>query len=625
MIDSSDSISPLPTIYFQPPPKPLTSSNNPAMTLSKAQILELRLSLQQAVVSCSERCLYQSSKWMAALLSALPEHDVGEDVSSVGRVFNPPANPAQLYLEQTEFPKYLLAKSLFDCREFQRCASVFLPRQSIRNTWTSRQGTVYDRISRKALFLTLYALLIAGEKQKTEQKAQVLGTADNGATVNQQLPDIRQILQASLDQTHEVAIENDSSQGWLEYLYGLVLAKDKNEDLAILWLLRSVSLYPWNWGAWQQLSSLIRSAQHLNWVQSQLKPGILALIFSVHCRLEMHQANPTLVSEISQLQSVFPHSLFLESQRALAFYYIKDLYEANLLFSKVLALDPRYLDFFDHYSNVLYNLGSHDRLAFVAQLASSVDSHRPETCLVIGNYYSLSSRPEAAITSFRRALVLDRSCSAAWTLLGHEYLKAQNTHAAIESYRHAISHARHDYRALFGLGQAYDALEQPDLSLHYYLRASTIRPSDTDLLQAVATGLAAMSRLEEAIKVLKRALACSASEDGVAAKQTRAELLFRLGSLYNEAHNREEATACLEMCLDKALEGEATCRPAGTSERLDMAMIPKAQLLLAQWAVEDGDCPRARYFASQIEQQSELGREAQDVLSRCSAVEDSRE
>lgn len=121
-------------------------------------------------------------------------------------------------MEQTEFPKYLLAKSLFDCREFQRCAAVFLPRQPISNLLTSRQGAVYGRISRKALFLTLYALLIAGEKQKTEEKAQVLGTADNGATVNQQLPDIRRILQASLDQAHEVAVENDSSQGWLEYL-----------------------------------------------------------------------------------------------------------------------------------------------------------------------------------------------------------------------------------------------------------------------------------------------------------------------------------------------------------------------------------------------------------------------
>jgi hypothetical protein len=125
-----------------------------------------------------------------------------------------------------------------------------------------------------------------------------------------------------------------------------------------------------------------------------------------------------------------------------------------------------------------------------------------------------------------------------------------------------------------------------------------------------------MSRFEEAIKVLKRALlACSASEDGVASKQTHVELFFRLGCLYNEAQNRPEATAYLEACLVKALKGETTCGPSGTSERLDMAVIPKAQLLLAQWAAEDGDCPRARYFASQIEQQSELGREAQDLLT----------
>lgn len=61
----------------------------------------------------------------------------------------------------------------------------------------------------------------------------------------------------------------------------------------------------------------------LIWVQTQLKPSIIAFIFSVYCRQELHQVNPTLVSEISQLQSVFPNSLFLESQRALAFYRMK--------------------------------------------------------------------------------------------------------------------------------------------------------------------------------------------------------------------------------------------------------------------------------------------------------------
>lgn len=42
--------------------------------------------------------------------------------------------------------------------------------------------------------------------------------------------------------------------------YGAVLAKRKNEEEAIRWLLRSVNLYPWHWGAWEELSALISSS-----------------------------------------------------------------------------------------------------------------------------------------------------------------------------------------------------------------------------------------------------------------------------------------------------------------------------------------------------------------------------
>lgn len=302
-----------------------------------------------------------------------------------------------------------------------------------------------------------------------------------------------------------------------------------------------------------------------------------------------------------------------------------DLHEASSLFSKVLVSDPRHLDFLDHYSNVLYNLGSHARLAFVAQLASNVDRYRPETCLVIGNYHSLSSRPEEAITCFRRALVLDRGFSAAWTLLGHEYLKVHNTHAAIESYRRAIANARHAYRALFGLGQAYEVLEMPTLSLHYYLRATEIRPRDTDLWQAVSALLASMSRFVEAIKALKRALACSASDDEKVTKGRRVELLFRLATLYDETMDRKDAIQYLELCLDEAWEGDTSSSSAETSEALAMPVVARARLLLAQWALEDGDSEKARYLATRIEQKTELGREAQDLLSRCGSMEDATE
>jgi anaphase-promoting complex subunit 8 len=37
----------------------------------------------------------------------------------------------------------------------------------------------------------------------------------------------------------------------------MVLAKEKNEDEAMRWLIRSVQLYPMNWGSWLEMTSLI--------------------------------------------------------------------------------------------------------------------------------------------------------------------------------------------------------------------------------------------------------------------------------------------------------------------------------------------------------------------------------
>lgn len=41
----------------------------------------------------------------------------------------------------------------------------------------------------------------------------------------------------------------------------MVLAKDKSEDEAMKWLIRSVHLYPMNWGCWQEMTSLINQVE----------------------------------------------------------------------------------------------------------------------------------------------------------------------------------------------------------------------------------------------------------------------------------------------------------------------------------------------------------------------------
>ena len=51
---------------------------------------------------------------------------------------------------------------------------------------------------------------------------------------------------------------------------------------------------------------------------------------------------------------------------------------------------------------------------------------------------------------------MDKTYLSAWTLMGHEYLEMKNSNAAIESYRTAVDIDDGDFRAWYGLGQAYE-------------------------------------------------------------------------------------------------------------------------------------------------------------------------
>jgi anaphase-promoting complex subunit 8 len=194
--------------------------------------------------------------------------------------------------EARESHKYLLAKSYFDCREFERCAAVFLPsglpkgplstaslssqanhspktfkgkskniRLSGRISGTGFHANGDDkllRLSQKALFLALYAKYLAGEKKKDEESEMILGPADRTSATNKHLVDISRTLEH-----YFAARESQSSGGWLEYLYGIVLAKGKSEEDAKKWLVRSVHLFPYNWGAWLELNDLIGSVEEV--------------------------------------------------------------------------------------------------------------------------------------------------------------------------------------------------------------------------------------------------------------------------------------------------------------------------------------------------------------------------
>lgn len=101
-------------------------------------------------------------------------------------------------------------------------------------------------------------------------------------------------------------------------------------------------------------------------------------------------------------------------------------------------MDPYRLDNMDIYSNLLFVKEMKKEMAELAHKAMEINKYRPETCCVIGNYYSIRSDHTKAVVYFQRALKLDPTYLSAWTLMGHEFMEVKNTNAAIQSYRKAV-------------------------------------------------------------------------------------------------------------------------------------------------------------------------------------------
>lgn len=158
-------------------------------------------------------------------------------------VLTPNPDEAEAQLEAKEFNRYLLAKSFFDCREFDRCTAVFLPDSLLTsilslkgeglalsslskgkeaahaNTHGSGSGSL-PQMSQKSLFLALYAKMLSGEKRKDEDSEMIMGPQDLGSVTNKQLPIVSRYLKAWFAGRQASAddMATEGSQGWLEYL-----------------------------------------------------------------------------------------------------------------------------------------------------------------------------------------------------------------------------------------------------------------------------------------------------------------------------------------------------------------------------------------------------------------------
>ncbi|CAN4088203.1 unnamed protein product [Withania somnifera] len=384
------------------------------------------------------------------------------------------------------------------------------------------------------------------------------GPLGKSAVVNHELVSIERELSALQ--------KNGTIDSFGLYLYGLVLKQKGSDNLARTVLVESVNSYPWNWSAWSELQSLCTTAETLN--SLNLNNHWMKDFFLANAYQELRMHTESLV-KYENLQVTFSFSNYIQAQIAKALYSLREFEQVEVIFEELLRNDPYRIEDMDMYSNVLYAKECFSALSYLAHRVFLTDKYRPESCCIIGNYYSLKGQHEKSVMYFRRALKLNKNYLSAWTLMGHEYVEMKNTPAAVDAYRRAVDINPCDYRAWYGLGQAYEMMGMPFYALHYFKKSVFLQPSDSRLWIAMAQCYETeqLHMLEEAIKCYRRAANCNDRE---------AIALHQLAKLHAELGRSEEAAFYYKKDLE-IMEAEEREGPNLVEALMFLARYYKAQ------------------------------------------------
>ncbi|KAG8967730.1 Anaphase-promoting complex subunit 23 [Tulasnella sp. 419] len=514
--------------------------------------------IRRAVHDCSERGLYAAAKWAADFLLHIPPSErpppshLPSSSSTGFRTSTPTRNHGHqrpslsfavsdvddsnmltedvlnvhddIYALEEDF--FLAGRESFNSKEFEKASHI-----------------LKDCHGPKARFLRVYSAFLASEKEASDNWTyRRESRIQDEKPVNQKLPALLQLLHNVNNTSPE--LEKNEMDPFLLFLKGLILGTMKRRAEATECIILSLTAYPWNWSCWLQLSAMIEDPEEWSRLAKHLPQHPTTKMLALKILIEFNAPPETLDEYVNELTELFPYSLFIRSQKALLAYHHRDFAEAESIFESILAVDPYRIDNLDIYANILYVEQSRAKLSDLAQRYIRSDKDRPEVCGLIGNYYSLRCEHEKAVKYFRRAIQLDPTHLAAWTLMGHEYLEMKNPQAANEAYRRAIDLNRKDYRAWYGLGKTYELLDMVHYALHYYQRAAALRPYDSRMWLALAGCYRSLNKFKEAIECMKRAQ-MSADPSEISHFIAIATLYDKVGDMASAAtHHRR----CIEIC-----------------------------------------------------------------------------
>lgn len=237
---------------------------------------------------------------------------------------------------------------------------------------------------------------------------------------------------------------------------------------------------------------------------------------------------------------MFKKLTYFRSLFAVILYNKHEIDKSKEVFEDLMEEDQYNIGNLGVYSDILYVNGEQAKLSILAHELVKIEKFSPETCHVLGNYYSCKGMSDKAIFYFKRALVLDPKRLSIWVLLGHEYTELKERALAIECYRKGAQ--SNDYRAWYGLGEAYELLSMYQYALYYYKKACLVRPYDSRMWSALAVCYEKSGHILEAVKCYEKAEAYTDIEGKAAIK---------LAQLYQQLGNEDKAALYYAKHIEK--------------------------------------------------------------------------
>jgi anaphase-promoting complex subunit 8 len=494
--------------------------------------------LVTAYSALSTRCLSQSAAWVLEFLLAC------EDGPEVG------SDPRHL--------RFLLAQSQFRIGEFRRAAQ------------TLESFTDPDSVGLQ--FLSKLIDIQRGLEQNVSDATSFLGILPVSPSSH---------FEAFQSLIADARAVQDSFDALNLYIFASILVKGGKYQDAIPHLLKSLNEFPCNRSAWKLLLTIL-----VRFDESVIAPSLGALPrhwTSLLFRIE-------LLAELQQTESALkliplircPRTPAIISLEATVHYHHRDFDRAQTMFEELRRVDPMRLETMELYSNLLFVKEDVAGLSELAQSLSQIDKFRPETLTVSGHFFAINGKHEEAVAQFAMALRFDSSFSFAWTLIGHEFVELENISAAIAAYTKAYEANPRDFRALYGLGRAFEMSKMPYHAIFYYRNAVTMNPFDSRMWMALAECYEELMETENAIKCYQRAV-CNVDSDGIA--------IYRLAKLYKEIGDDDRAAFCFENYTEKFANDEESAKKEETKEAI---------LFLANYFKGKANPEKAEFYAQKL-------------------------